>query len=257
MTLVSIVTIVKDDATGLQKTFDSLVEQDYVDWEMLIVVGKSVDFTAEIARKYANSDPRIKAIEQSGLGIFEAMNQGIENAKGEFIWFMNAGDKFADVHVLRGAVEEILKIRAGVVIGGYRIQGTNDGKTFARSRKVISDFHFAFSRRGGCHQAMIFRVSLVRELGGYNTRYSLNSDFDLVLRVIRRCGALRVPQTFAEIEPGGIADQNIFKVHSEKHRIRKTYFGSANPVILLSWAWTFAARTKIILRRIAYSDQAH
>lgn len=250
MTLVSIVTIVKDHAVGLQDTFDSLSEQDFADWEMLIVVGKSIDSTKDIARKYATSDPRIEAIEQSGLGIFQAMNQGIENAKGDFIWFMNAGDKFADSHVLRMAVEEISKMQVGVVIGGYRIGGPVEGKIYSNSKKSISDFTFAFSRRGGCHQAMIFRTSIVKEFGGYDTSYSLNSDFDLVLRVIRKYGALRVPLTFAEVEAGGIADQNIFKVHREKHKIRGTYFGIANPIILLSWAWTFAARTKIILRRI-------
>lgn len=251
MALVSVITIVKDHAAGLQETFRSLVEQECDDWEMLIVVGKSIDSTYEIARNYANSDRRIKVIEQSGLGIFQAMNQGIENARGEFIWFMNAGDRFADSQVLRVAVEEISKSKVGVVIGGYRIGGTVGGKTYSNSRKSISDLTFAFSRRGGCHQAMIFRTSLVKELGGYSAEYSLNSDFDLVLKVIRRYGALRVPLTFAEVETGGTADQNIFKVHREKHQIRRTYFGFINPIILLSWAWTFAARTKIIIRRIA------
>lgn len=250
MGLVSIVTIVKDHADGLQETFGSLAEQDYSDWEMLIVVGKSSDSTNDVARNYANSDLRIKVIEQSGLGIFQAMNQGIENARGEFIWFMNAGDRFADSHVLREAVDEISKTEAGVVIGGYRIGGPAGGRTFSNSRRSISDLSFAFSRRGGCHQAMIFRTSIVKELGGYVAGYSLNSDFDLVLKVIRTYGALRVPLVFAEVEAGGTADQNIFKVHREKHKIRKVYFGITNPVILLSWAWTIAARTKIILRRI-------
>lgn len=254
MTLVSIVTIVKDHAAGLQDTFDSLAEQDYVDWEMLIVVGKSIDSTKVLARKYATSDARIVAIEQSGLGLFQAMNQGIDNAKGDYIWFMNAGDKFADSHVLRMAVEEISKMQVGVVIGGYRIGSPVEGKTYSNSKKSISDFTFAFSRRGGCHQAMIFRTSIVKELGGYDTSYSLNSDFDLVLKVIRKCGATGIPLTLAEVEAGGIADQNIFKVHREKHKIRGTYFGVANPIILLSWAWTLAARTKIILRRNVRPD---
>lgn len=250
MALVSIVTIVKDHAAGLQETFRSLAGQDYADWEMLIVVGKSSDSTFDIAQSYTASDPRIKTIEQSGLGIFQAMNQGIENAKGEFIWFMNAGDRFADSQILRLSVEEISKTEVGVVVGGYRIGSPVGGKTYANSRKGISDLAFAFSRRGGCHQAMIFRTSIVRELGGYSADYSLNSDFDLVLKIIKTSGALRVPLIFAEVEAGGTADQNIFKVHSEKHQIRRVYFGVVNPVILLSWAWTVAARSKITLRRI-------
>lgn len=256
MALISIITIVKDHTVGLKETLKSLAEQNYLDWELRIVVGKSSDSTLDVARDYAISDSRIKVIEQSGLGIFQAMNQGIANANGEFIWFMNAGDRFADSLVLRMAIEEISEANAGVVIGGYRIGSSIQGKTYSNSRKRISDLNFAFSRRGGCHQAMIFRTSIVKELGGYSAAYALNSDFDLVLKVIKANGALRVPLTFAEVETGGIADQNIFRVHREKHQIRKIYFGVANPIIILSWAWTIAARTKIIVRRIGRSIQA-
>lgn len=250
MALVSIITIVKDHALGLRETVSSVAEQEHNDWEMLIVVGASKDSTLQTAREIATKDFRIKVIEQSGLGIYGAMNEGIQNAVGEFSWFMNAGDKFTDARVLAAAVDEITRAKVGLVIGGYRIDGGNKKQVYSYPKKEITALDFAFQRRDGRHQAMIFRTENLRQIGKYDLAYPFASDFDLVIKVIKLTRATRVPEIYATIEPGGVADQNIFSVHREKHQIRKAVFRGNLSVIALSWAWTIAARMKITLRRL-------
>lgn len=248
MALVSVITIVKDHPSGLEETFASLLEQDLSDWELLIVVGASRDSTLATAKDIASTSPHVQVIEQSGSGIYDAMNEGISRAKGEFVWFMNAGDKFADSHVLSIAVDEITKAGVGLVIGGYRLDGVvGDDRSFPP--KKMSTFRFAFNRRGGCHQAMIFRNESLKQVGGYDLTYSLASDFDFVLKVIKNSGAIRVSKVFASIEPGGVADKNIFQVHLQKHQIRKSIMGQNQLITLLSWAWSVAASVKIRLRQ--------
>jgi glycosyltransferase involved in cell wall biosynthesis len=249
MALVSVITIVKDHPLGLRETFASLLEQDFLDWELLIVVGPSQDSTLATARDIASSGQDVKVIEQSGSGIYAAMNEGISNAKGEFVWFMNAGDKFADRDVLSSAVDIITKTGFGVVIGGYRLDRTVQKDQSFPSKK-LSAFEFAFNRRGGCHQAMIFRHESLRNVGEYNPTYFLASDFELVLKVIKSAGALRVSKVFASIEPGGVADRNIFEVHFQKHQIRKSIMGNNPVVIFLSWSWSVLASVKIRLRHL-------
>lgn len=249
MALVSVITIVKDHPFGLRETFASLSEQDLSDWELLIVVGPSQDSTLVTARDIASTGQNVEVIEQSGSGIYDAMNEGIRNAKGEFVWFMNAGDKFADSHVLSIAVDEITKAGVGLVIGGYRLDRTVQEDRSFPPRKM-SAFKFAFNRRGGCHQAMIFRNESLRQVGEYDLTYSLASDFELVLKVIKSAGAIRVSKVFASIEPGGVADKNIFQVHLQKHQIRKSIMGKNPFITLLSWAWSVAASSKIRLRHL-------
>jgi glycosyltransferase involved in cell wall biosynthesis len=248
VTLASIITVVKDDTDGLVATHSSLIAQLFQGWEMIIVVGASKDTTLSIALEFQAKDQRIHVLEEKGKSIYGAMNEGLEVAKGEFVWFMNAGDRFAGSLVLSNAVEEIETSKVGVVVGGYEVNGKARDTKFQFSSKTLSAITFAFNRHGGCHQAMIFRTTSLREVGCFDTSYSLASDFKAVLGVIRTAGARRANELYALIEPGGLADQGIFVVHEEKHRIRKIVFGNSI-VTITSFLWTFAAQSKIKFRR--------
>ena len=249
MPRISVITVVKDDPSGLRTTHESLSGQTFKDWEMLILTAPVPDETIGVATELQSSDPRIHFQEQIGTGIYGAMNEGITSVDREFIWFMNAGDTFANQSVLAHAIEKISKSEVGVLIGGYKILNGTANQTFSYSEGKVSAIDFAFNRRGGCHQAMIFHTQVLKSVGGFNTAYSLASDFDLVLKVIKKAGAHRVSEIYAAIEPGGRADQGIFLVHKEKHLIRRTLLGG--PAILAaSLLWTGLARTKIISRKI-------
>jgi glycosyltransferase involved in cell wall biosynthesis len=251
MALVSIVTVVKNDVEGLRRTYNSIKTQKSRNWEMLIVVAPSTDSSAELAEELSDSDDAVRVIRQKSLGIFAAMNEGIEHSNGEFIWFMNSGDIFVGPDVLGLAISQILESSLGVIVGGYQINHISHLSKYSFREKFISPLGFAFSRRGGCHQAMIFQASYVKDLGGYDVTYKANSDFKLVLSVIKLGGGKRVSQIYADVEPGGFADQNIFTVHKEKHLVRKSFFKS-KWIDILSVCWTLAARIKISCRRSSY-----
>ena len=85
MARVSVITIVKEHASGLELTHKSLQGQDFCDWEMVIVVGASTDGSLALATKFQSNDSRIRAIEQQGLGIYAAMNYGISLSAEKFL----------------------------------------------------------------------------------------------------------------------------------------------------------------------------
>lgn len=249
MELITIITIVKNDVHGLSRTLKSIKSQEIQNWELIVVSAPSEDGTLELAEEMAKNQSRVKVIKQKSLGIFPAMNEGIEQARGSYVWFMNSGDTFATPKVLKAAMNEFLTSSMGVVIGGYQISSPDRTKKYSFTRKELSPVNFAFSRRGGCHQAMLFKTSFVKELGGFDPRYEFNADFALVLRIIQMGGGLRVSEIYAEVEPGGFADQNISSVHAEKHQIREIFFNSGW-VSLFSNFWTIAARIKIFIRTV-------
>lgn len=254
MARVSVITIVKEHASGLELTHKSLQGQDFCDWEMVIVVGASTDGSLALATKFQSNDSRIRAIEQQGLGIYAAMNEGLNAAGADFIWFMNAGDRFAHTSVVAHAIYELEHQNATIIVGGYQIDSESKLQTYSYPKRHISIIGFAFNRRSGCHQAMIFRKQALRAEGGFNMKYSLAGDFDLVLKIIKKERVIRVPEVYALVEPGGRADQGIFLVHRQKHEIRREILGG--PIVFIaSILWTLLARVKIISRRTSSQEK--
>lgn len=249
MPKVSVITVVKDNALGLSRTHASLIIQTLNDWEMIIVVAPGLDSSMEVANEFHATDSRVKVFEEASTGIYPAMNEGIARAVGDFIWFMNAGDVFANKAVLAHAVEKFSSVGVGMLIGGYKVLRSEKSKTFIYPEGKIAATSFAFNRRWGCHQAMIFDARVVKNIGGFNTTYLLASDFHLVLRVIKNSGAHRVSELYAEIEPGGRADQEIFVVHDEKHKIRQDLLGGFS-IYIASLLWTQLAKARIITRKL-------
>jgi len=248
MVAVSIVTVVKNNADGLSKTLTSALAQDLSDWELVIVYSKSEDATYEVASEFCKLDSRITLIEQQDQGIYEAMNLGITKSRAEYLWFMNSGDCFFSGNSLRLGVNAIQSSEFGFLVGGYKID--NDERLFQQSPGKLTQIRFALSRRGACHQAMIFRKSIVIMAGNFDTKFRLAADYKLCLKLIKNSGAVKVPELLAIMEPDGLSDQNLSKMHREKSIIRREVFSQNLPVRALGWLWMKAARLKAITRRI-------
>lgn len=102
---ISIITVVKNDAAGLEKTILSAWDQQETNFELIVIDGGSTDGTVAVFRKYQekinfwSSEP--------DHGIFDAMNKGLDKASGEYVIFLNAGDVFSSDKVL-GALTSFL-----------------------------------------------------------------------------------------------------------------------------------------------------
>ena len=86
----SIVTVVKNDESNIQKTIKSITSQSFRDFEYIIIDGKSTDRTISKINKYKNNVHHI--ISKKDKGIYFAMNKGIKIAGGTFLVFVNSGD---------------------------------------------------------------------------------------------------------------------------------------------------------------------
>ena len=90
--LISVITVVYNGASTLKKTIDSVAKQNYLNIEYIIIDGGSTDNTVQIIEEYSH---RINFwISEKDNGIYDAMNKGIRLAKGDWIYFLNADDKF-------------------------------------------------------------------------------------------------------------------------------------------------------------------
>ena len=87
MKKISIITINKNNAVGLEKTIQSVISQSYTNIEYIIVDGASRDGSVDVIKKYADSISGF--ISETDNGLYNAMNKGIKMASGDYIFFLN------------------------------------------------------------------------------------------------------------------------------------------------------------------------
>ncbi|WP_305140405.1 glycosyltransferase, partial [Paramuribaculum intestinale] len=101
-TIFSIITVSYNAVGDIERTVRSVMEQDFRDFEYLIIDGASKDGTpkkaAEITGRY--DDINVTIISEPDSGIYDAMNKGLDRAVGEYLIFLNAGDAFHDTDTL-------------------------------------------------------------------------------------------------------------------------------------------------------------
>lgn len=104
-TTVSIILPAKNSGAYLNRCIDSVINQSFTDWELLIINDGSSDNTCDIARSYSDNDSRIKLYDSQGTGVSAARNLGIEKSCGEYINFLDSDD-----HIDPECLSELVKL---------------------------------------------------------------------------------------------------------------------------------------------------
>ncbi len=106
---VTVITPTWNQAEFIEKTIQSVVEQDYQDIEYIILDSCSDDGTQEIVEKYCKDYSFIKYIREKDHGQAEAINKGLERATGDIVCWLNSDDFYYDSKVISTVVDEFEK----------------------------------------------------------------------------------------------------------------------------------------------------
>lgn len=148
----SIIVVCLNASKVIEKTLDSLVKQTYMDYELIIKDGLSKDATMEIIDSYISKIKNVKVIAKKDSGIYDAMNQAVTEAQGEYVYFLNAGDILYSENTLKNVVDEL---DCDVVYGDMIY-----GDSLLRQPKKISKMRFVLERMI-CHQSIFSKRELL------------------------------------------------------------------------------------------------
>jgi len=124
--LVSIITPMYNGGTFVSQTIETVLNQTYPNWEMIIVNDGSKDDSPEIVSEFSKKDSRIRLINQPNGGSASARNNGLRNAKGRFICFLDSDDLWEPVF-LEEQINFLTENNASIVSASYnRINDKND-----------------------------------------------------------------------------------------------------------------------------------
>lgn len=217
----SIITINYNNCDGLQKTIDSIVSQSFKDFEWIVIDGGSTDGGRELLEQYA--DLFSYWVSEPDKGVYNAMNKGIVQAKGEYINFMNSGDGFASPTIL----EEIFSAsHTADVLYGYMMRGGLDGEVNNLSMMKPNLTWIDFYRDGLPHQATFIKRSLFDQFGLYDEKLKAVSDWKFFVNafVYHKATSEFIPKKIAVYAEGGISD---VMGGEERKRIAKDLFPHA------------------------------
>lgn len=167
---VSIIIATYNAAKTLSIALDSVLNQICNDWECIIVDGASKDDTIDIVKSYAQRDSRFRYISEPDKGIYDAFNKGWKLANGEWIHYLGSDD-----YLTRDGISELLKYtnEADLISGNtYIIKRT--GKIVKQISKGIR----------GCHQSKITKKSIIEKIGGFDERFKVYADADMMFKIL-------------------------------------------------------------------------
>lgn len=219
--MLTIVTVVKDDPQGLAATCASVDEQVIKqDLEHLIIDGSSSVAACASAPRGINR----RIVIDPPRGIYAAMNTGLRSARGEYVWFMNAGDTLAEESTV-SFVQELLLADPMWIVGRVRIRN-RAGQWNASSTWDFEKEKKNFFARGKFppHQGTIARTSTMRDLGGFDTRFAIAADYHLALRLSSLAPPLMTDSVLANFTEGGLSTQRWQSAHKEFRAARCAVF---------------------------------
>ena len=170
----SIIIPTLNSAKVLKRVLDSIIDQSFIDWEVLIMDGVSSDNTISIAQSY--KDSRIRIFSEPDKGIYDAMNKGIEKASGEWLYFLGSDDYLLNNNVLKevfAQIDDYHDVVYGEVMSNHLTPAHHGAWSI---NKIKSKYNI-------CHQAIFYKKEIFDIFGGYNLKYHLLADFEYNMRL--------------------------------------------------------------------------
>ena len=251
----TVVTVTYNAGNTIERTLLSVASQTYPYVEHLIIDGCSSDHTMSVVRNHVENTPQayrtLRLLREPDKGLYDAMNKGITQARGDYLIFLNAGDKFHENTTLEQVAALASRFRKGLrpaVVYGETDLVDDEGR-FVRHRRLSTPSTLTWrsflSGMRVCHQSFYVRADLARaEM--YDLKWHFSADFDWCVRILHRAGRRHLPILNTELIltdylSEGLTTANHRASLKERMRIMTHHYG---------WPSTLAAHLWFCIRSI-------
>lgn len=207
---ISVITAVFNNRATIAGALESVLAQRGADVEPVVVDGASTDGTQDVIRRYADRLGRY--VSEPDRGLYDALNKGLALATGDVVGFLHSDDFFADNQVLAGVAAAFGDPAVDAVYGDLQyVRREATGHVVRHWRSA------AFSPRRLAlgwmppHPTLYVRRGLYARVGGFDTRYRIAADYDLVLRLFQAPGlnAVYLPRVLVKMRVGGVSNRSL------------------------------------------------
>lgn len=254
----TVITITYNAEKVLQRTLDSVLHQTYEGVEHLIIDGASKDGTIALAEAYkqqsdtSGNGHKVIIKSEPDHGIYDAMNKGLNQAYGDYVVYMNAGDCFPQEDTLEQIVRRCKLTESpsnelpGVLYGNTDIVDGEGRYLHPRRLQPPTQLSWRSFRHGMlvCHQAFYARTDIAKNLP-YDTLYRFSADVDWCIRVMRETERMGLPlcninMVVANYTEEGATTKNHQASLKERFDVMRRHYGLFTTLVMHAW---FVVRT--------------
>ena len=259
MIRITYVTITYNAAKVLQRTLDSVLNQDYPNIVHLIIDGASTDDTLKLVDDYiarsnaAENGHQVQVTSEPDKGIYDAMNKGLRSLDGDYVCFLNAGDFLPSPdtvsRIITSLTSHLSPLTSPLPAVMYGDTDIVDGEgRFLRHRRLAPPEHLSWkSFRQGmlvCHQAFYARTDFAIATP-YDMQYRYSADVDWCIRVMKAAEKENVPLLNLKMVVANYTEEGQTTLHHreslwERYRVMEHHYGRVQTFLLHSW---FAVRS--------------
>lgn len=249
MIRITYVTITYNAASVLQRTLDSVLQQDYPEIMHLIIDGASTDDTLKLVDDYiqrsnaAENGHRIQLMSEPDEGIYDAMNKGLRSLTGDYVCFLNAGDFLPAPDTVSRTVQQVTA-NGGLPAVLYGDTDIVDGEgRFLHHRRLAPPENLTWkSFRQGmlvCHQAFYARTDFAIATP-FDRQYRYSADVDWCIRVMKAAAKEEVPLHNLHMVVANYTEEGQTTLHHreslmERYRVMSHHYGAIQTFFLHLW----------------------
>lgn len=211
----SIITISYNSVNTIEKTIKSVLAQERSLYQYIIIDGKSDDGTQKIVEKYKKNIDFY--ISEPDRGISDAFNKGAIQAKGKYIIFLSSDDYFFNDEVLQIVYKKSINHEFDMLHGDtIHLKDGLSTRYYAPKKvnKIQRDMIIN-------HQALFMKKKLFENIGGFDNKYKLAMDYELVLKSFYlNSSFLNLNQVVSYVSAEGVSHINYIESRKEVLKIQ-------------------------------------
>ena len=205
---ITVITVCYNSAATIRDTLVAVAQQDYKNFEHLVIDGASTDGTVDIIRQWTGHP--VVFTSEPDKGIYDAMNKGLLRASGDVIGFLNADDFYADASVLEKIARAFQDEQIDACFGDL-VYVSKDKRRIIRNWKSRAFVKGDFAN-GWCpaHPTFYIRKSAMERCGVFDQSFKLASDVEFMMRYLEQ-GSVRsvyIPQVMVQMRVGGATNES-------------------------------------------------